>query len=122
MVCVPVQCPYYQSAEVMKAGKQANGLRRKAQLKTSDIITLYDPRSQDRELLRWRLERVLRRVRSGPLRIACMTSFTLAFSNAHCIAICRQVRETLEGVDRERPQRQQLQVQTRQQQAQARQQ
>ena len=28
MVSVPVQCPYCQSAEVIKAGKQANGAQR----------------------------------------------------------------------------------------------
>ncbi len=28
MVSVPVQCPYCQSTEVMKAGKQANGAQR----------------------------------------------------------------------------------------------
>src|SRR5215475_13989365 len=28
MVSVPVQCPYCQSAEVIKAGKQANGTQR----------------------------------------------------------------------------------------------
>ena len=28
MVTVPVQCPYCQSTEVIKAGKQANGTQR----------------------------------------------------------------------------------------------
>ena len=28
MVYVPVQCPYYQSPEVIRAGKQANGAQR----------------------------------------------------------------------------------------------
>jgi transposase-like protein len=28
LVCVPVQCPYCQSTEVIKAGKQANGAQR----------------------------------------------------------------------------------------------
>jgi hypothetical protein len=28
MVSVPVQCPYCQSTEVIKAGKQANGTQR----------------------------------------------------------------------------------------------